>query len=1438
MSLTEPEALWTTDVHHDRNPTRSLKWPNDLVPYRPKADVVLNGHAYLPAANRQGWLNVRLSVGRGQQTLLTKTLRVFGDRYNWQATPQRFERLALRYENALGGASAPDNPVGIAAGRVPNIVAADDPHRAAGFGPVATNWPSRQRLVSSQARAGLAKPILEIGEHFDWTYFQAAPTDQRLPYLQGNEWLALDGMHPKLPRVHTQLPGVKALARRISGDGPAQDGQPIKLVADGLTIDADTQRCTLSWRGSFTVRAEAELASQWVAVGLQLGEQRISWSSAECPTAGAPAPSDQPHQAAPTSAPEPKPWERPGGPRSQQTPPTRPSAEPRAGRAEPRAGRAEPRAGAEPKPWERAGGPSSAQTAPASARPAEGALAGDTAAVAAQAVRQKSDDVPFERGAAEHPAPPASARTADDAAHGGETTTVSADMLRQASRGMPFDTTEPSEPDSQVQPPDTDEQPADAETATISAAMLRQASQGLPFGQSAPSQASPPPTTNDLADPRPARGLVKPRPADDQEQAGETTTISAAMLRQASRAMPWGRPTDDREDAPQEQPPVAKPWQRPGKPIVTPPDPLGKPKSQDRLPLPWERPGRASVPQPAAEPEREGQTGTIDPKKLAVQAPFALAATGEPSERAPKSATTPGAPWADGSGGIEREVLAPQADDDGTRPLDRASLLGLWAKKKAAPKLAAAEGLIIPTRRGDGVPLIVDPQLTAGTVPWQLKPPQPSLTVIVKASCELVPEAAATMLAEPALLCGDVYCDDDHQQSTLYDSDFAVFKAAADVTLVGQAHAPGKRTTGMSASFRFGSDDRSFERTIVVFGDRHWHPDLPIEKVQAEPFERLPIRYEYAYGGPGFAANPVGLGFCEKVADGLLRLPNLIQPPGDSQDDELLEPACFAPLPLGWRLAAEQVGTYDQNWVKSRWPFFPDDFNFRCLQAAPVAQRLPYLTGDESYEIRGMHGEHERFRGSLPGLRVRCFTQQSRAAGSEFSELEMNLDTVAVDLDQQRLFLVWRGVLDVSDDVASDLSSIYVTKEPLDGPSVSLEQARQQHQATLVQLDMVDESPLGPPEPANEATPRGEADKDETDPAQERSNERFAAKKAVATGALAAAGIGAAATEASDPSEPVAQLGDDAEPPVPTARDRVSAALTAGQPVVDSGLAGADLSDIDFREQCLAGFNLKKTNLSNCRLDGVDLQGTQLAGADLRNAVLAGAQLTRADLTDACVAAANFSEAELSSADLSGVDGNQSNFNGAKGAGARFEKADLAGAHFESAELADADFVGATLVGAVFDGALLPRIALFEARAQGASFNAAELTDARADEALLTGASFEAVSAAGSVWERSNLDDARFAGAQLSDASFNKTRCDRANFDRAVLKQARFAKASLAAATLVKANLMEASLENADLRGADLSGANLYGAEAHGAQLGDTQLTGALLAKSGFEDRL
>jgi uncharacterized protein YjbI with pentapeptide repeats len=746
----------------------------------------------------------------------------------------------------------------------------------------------------------------------------------------------------------------------------------------------------------------------------------------------------------------------------------------------------------------------------------------------------------------------------------------------------------------------------------------------------------------------------------------------------------------------------------------------------------------------------------------------------------------------------------------------------------------------IPARVRPAIPVVNLSRTSAFTVPWQVRPPQDSLTLVVKGTFDLTAGGAAALREESDLPMGEVPRGGP-QSSVSYPSDFAVFKPRADVTLTGTAHAPSGSAPFMAVRFRLGSEENGFDRRIVVFGARRWARGLLGDSASApEPFTALPLVHEHAFGGPGIDSNPVGTGHRSAL------LPNLEDPSHlIMSHDATPRPVGFAPIPAAWKERRSKLGTYDARWLRTRWPYFPEDFDWGYFQAAPAAQQLGYLRGDEPFEITGVHEDRPSLRGTLPGLRMRGFAQRTAAAGGQIVEIPLHLDTVHFDTDAGTVSLVWRGIIEVSDDEAPELAAFLVLDEALGDARISAEEAQTRLLAALTPLEPVTIDPGVDPAPANDQAPSVAPDPEEI-AAMARLDALLVAQEATRIDILRKAGL----TEAEINSPPV-------EPPPPdlkaigdslrlngASEEEIAGFFAAMDPDPEPGeeresasarararalrlledrasfdgedFAGVDLSGLDFSGASLGGALFDGADLHGCVFTGASLKGTQLGRANLARAVLDGADLAGADLTAAKLTGASFASAILDDADFSEVSAVDAVFRGATGDHPIFAGGDFTRADFTEASLPSADFTAATIDGALFTRMIAPELAIFDVVGKDAVFNDAQIPRARAVGAQLTGGSLRRLVAPGSVWEGAKLDSATFFGADLGGATFNRASCAGTVFSAADLASANFLRARLGGAQFLKANAMAASFRGADLTRADLRGSNLHGADTFG----------------------
>jgi hypothetical protein len=285
---------------------------------------------------------------------------------------------------------------------------------------------------------------------------------------------------------------------------------------------------------------------------------------------------------------------------------------------------------------------------------------------------------------------------------------------------------------------------------------------------------------------------------------------------------------------------------------------------------------------------------------------------------------------------------------------------------------------------------------------------------VVKASFHFTPQGLVPLLPAPPLLATDVYWGEPAASSLRAAGEIALLKTATDVLLSGRAIAPHGDTRVADVGLLVGP----VRRVLRVFGPRRWEKGLGGWRIsEPQPWSRMPIKWEHAYGGAAPARgdappeyeplNPVGLGFVRRGGDPVegQPLPNL-EDPQDliTSPEDRPTPACLAPIAPTWMPRRTFAGTYDQAWMKGRAPYLPQDFDPRYFQVAPQALiATGFLQGGEPVRLMGFTlGEPLSFELPQCGLEIEFdFDGAKRPQPPQ-------LETVLIEPDVGRLQMLWR----------------------------------------------------------------------------------------------------------------------------------------------------------------------------------------------------------------------------------------------------------------------------------------------------------------------------------------------------------------------------------------------------------------------------------------------
>jgi uncharacterized protein YjbI with pentapeptide repeats len=729
---------------------------------------------------------------------------------------------------------------------------------------------------------------------------------------------------------------------------------------------------------------------------------------------------------------------------------------------------------------------------------------------------------------------------------------------------------------------------------------------------------------------------------------------------------------------------------------------------------------------------------------------------------------------------------------------------------------------------------------------------QPSLTVTVAYCCG----ADGARLSEQdawAWLAAQ-FADDPF--------DLAQKKTRGGYGVAGDACAPaGNPVTGLTVRAGVGT----LQKSVLVLGDRYWTRGLTGWQASApQSFARMPIGPARAYGGKGYARNPLGKGYCADPdrADGVA-LPNVERPEAPVlRPSDTPAPALLGPLPQGSPDQTRWLGTLDKRWQRDRLPWLPDDTDPRWFDRFEQDQCQPgYWRGDEAWFAENMHPQHAVLRGRLPGLRPRVLIRGD-AAPERRAELPLDLDTVWLFPNQGRVLVMYRGEAAARREDAEDILGVAVFTETLAEPAQPAEHWaavwRQSDEAREQQAQQA--QPAAPvPDAAQQSARIQDA---MAAAAQAGAAHKAAVAKTIADTRAAAiaeadqamqaygftplstrlaqagaAPAGSAAPSPVWPTDPIAfkaavqrhvaealaaaeaevraewkKYGSDYDAALVRAKAQPPMSQDPADLIANLNLAPEKKADLMKRYQAfqakMAGVEAKAAEISR-QAEQLRAQGQEPAPRPLPDGSLPPGPRAPLD-RDALLArhAAGTSAAwcelqglDLSGADLSGLDLSRSVLRACVLRGANLEAA-----NFTECQLEDCDFSGARLGKARF-----VRARLAGCQAAKAAMPAADFSEARVEKTV-------------------------FAQADLAGSRWTAAQAKACDFEQAVLRQAqaveaRFKDCRFAGADAVQAGFNRAMFDKCTLQGANLDGAVLQGATLMSCQAAGARFEGARMAR-------
>lgn len=293
--------------------------------------------------------------------------------------------------------------------------------------------------------------------------------------------------------------------------------------------------------------------------------------------------------------------------------------------------------------------------------------------------------------------------------------------------------------------------------------------------------------------------------------------------------------------------------------------------------------------------------------------------------------------------------------------------------------------------------------------------------VAVKGTFDILPDGSTVLSEEQEKVAlASEFAGDPQCSSLLFDTDLPHKKLGTDVLVRGHVYAPtGNPATRVSAGISVGP----INKILQVTGDRIWQSSTgTVSASDPEPFDKIPIAYERAYGGMDLTSedpmkhdwdkrNPAGCGFALKER-------NLLGKPVPNFEDRnalinraprKTAPVGFGPIAGHWLPRVNLAGTYDEHWEKTRQPLLAEDFDERYYQCAPVDQQVPgYLKGGEDVNLVNL-SQNGRITFRLPRLSLGFTTHFDDGTTQEHRGV---LHTVTLMPDFPKFTMVWHTDLE------------------------------------------------------------------------------------------------------------------------------------------------------------------------------------------------------------------------------------------------------------------------------------------------------------------------------------------------------------------------------------------------------------------------------------------
>lgn len=663
--------------------------------------------------------------------------------------------------------------------------------------------------------------------------------------------------------------------------------------------------------------------------------------------------------------------------------------------------------------------------------------------------------------------------------------------------------------------------------------------------------------------------------------------------------------------------------------------------------------------------------------------------------------------------------------------------------------------------------------------------------------------------------------------------DEAMPKAFAEWMLAGHAEhrvTPDSRFTEWSAH--------------VAVGDCRKEVRVRCPSVAAEDgFCRVGMDYVNAYGGEGYAPNPVGKGL-----DGGER-PALFLPDHYGQDGGFL--AATGPLDTRWEQRATYVSRKKKDLALDSdhrehlgWP---QNMDRRFFQMAPRDQwsREEAWPAACSFTLNGVGAGGLGYQGLIPPLEVQAVIR--RAGEKHFEEIMLKRQTLWFFPDRNLGAVLFSGLIDVEDMLSEEEIDHFLVALSECGAPYSVDYlagvaARREDNEHKMVEGMKDDA-LMPPAGhgwaweyllSPEDHPR--AGVPERDYQQVR--ERMRHYLTIVASAAQAAEKAKSQNIDEVKQQTHALIRGEGVPE--TEADKVDwrkqlEAWPREKRRDDLIIRNADLSGMDFSGQSWQGVQLVNVNLEGCRFRGADLRnlvvmGCRMDGLVFENTVLDSCHFNESSLARSSWLGCQLSVVQFIECDFTHAairEGNWKNcfFSQSRGEGVVIERSVFDSVQMQNCNFQSLSFIETKHEGQVFLDCQLPTLKMRDCAWNKTSWVACNLLGSEFEASRLSTAVFaDACHLGQSVWTQCLLEK-----VFLGEANFSGALAEKCTWQEATMNAVDASKSQWISCDVSRGNLMHANFSGARFDASAFKDANLYGADLTESEFRACNLIGANL---------